>query len=58
MARAAQSTKAGPLEMGAGKVWTKSANDEIAKCTGSSSRTVKRDWAFARAFLIRLVDPT
>src|SRR5215475_3592074 len=27
--------------------------EEIAKATGRSPRTVKRDWAFARAFLIR-----
>jgi RNA polymerase sigma factor (TIGR02999 family) len=27
--------------------------DEVAKAVGVSPRTVKRDWAFARAFLIR-----
>jgi RNA polymerase sigma factor (TIGR02999 family) len=27
--------------------------DETAKALGSSPRTVKRDWAFARAFLLR-----
>jgi RNA polymerase sigma factor (TIGR02999 family) len=27
--------------------------EDVARATGSSPRTVKRDWAFARAFLIR-----
>jgi RNA polymerase sigma factor (TIGR02999 family) len=30
--------------------------DEVAKAVGASPRTVKRDWAFARAFLIRELD--
>lgn len=29
--------------------------EETAKATGTSERTVKRDWAFARAFLIRVL---
>jgi len=32
--------------------------EEVAKATGSSPRTVKRDWAFARAFLIRALGET
>jgi RNA polymerase sigma factor (TIGR02999 family) len=30
--------------------------DEIAKTVGTSTRTVKRDWAFARAFLLRALN--
>jgi len=29
--------------------------DEVAKAVGVSPRTIKRDWAFARAFLIRVL---
>jgi RNA polymerase sigma factor (TIGR02999 family) len=29
---------------------------EVAKAVGASARTVKRDWAFARAFLLRALD--
>jgi RNA polymerase sigma factor (TIGR02999 family) len=30
--------------------------DETARALGSSPRTVKRDWAFARAYLLRLLE--
>jgi len=30
--------------------------EEVAKAIGISERTVKRDWAFARAFLVRALD--
>jgi RNA polymerase sigma factor (TIGR02999 family) len=30
--------------------------DEVAEAVGTSSRTVKRDWAYARAFLFRVLE--
>jgi RNA polymerase sigma factor (TIGR02999 family) len=30
--------------------------DEVAEAVGASSRTVKRDWAYARAFLFRVLE--
>ena len=32
--------------------------EEVAKTVGASPRTVKRDWAYARAFLIQALGPT
>ena len=32
--------------------------EEVAKAIGASPRTVKRDWAYARAFLIQALGPT
>ncbi len=29
--------------------------EEVAEAVGASPRTVKRDWAYARAFLFRLL---